>query len=130
MTQFRTNSLFATLRLFLAFIFIIAQQLMQQASRNRAKRTNSDTTGGSATPTLLPVPMDESIEKMGESAEYLKYNVSVLFVCLVCLVLVASAFLENMNVVDEEMLMGAHRPLFDSLIIIVLVLLNRSFKRS
>ena len=48
---------------------------MQQASRNRAKRMNSDTTGGSATPTLLPVPMDESIEKMGESAECLKYNV-------------------------------------------------------
>ena len=48
---------------------------MQQASRNRAKRMNSDTTGGSATPTLQPVPMDESIEKMGESAECLKYNV-------------------------------------------------------
>eukprot|EP01032_Pedospumella_encystans_P016967 gene16967-19337_t len=51
------------------------QQLMQQASRNRAKRMNSDTTGGSATPTLLPVPMDESIEKMGESGECLKYNI-------------------------------------------------------
>lgn len=51
------------------------QQQMQQAHRHRAKRANSDTMGTDNTPSLVPVPMDESIEKMGESAECLKYNI-------------------------------------------------------
>lgn len=59
---------------------------MQQSNKTRIKRASSNATG-SATPTLVPVPMSEDIERMGESAEHLKYNVSALWLvhgCLCC----------------------------------------------
>ena len=52
-----------------------SQQLVQQSNKTRVKRSTSIATG-SDTPTLVPVPMSEDIERMGESAEHLKYNVS------------------------------------------------------
>lgn len=46
---------------------------MQQQSKNRAKRSGSN--AGGSTPTLVPIPMNEDIEKIGESADHLRFNV-------------------------------------------------------
>lgn len=53
------------------------QLLVQQQSKNRVSRAGSN--AGESTPTLMPIPMDADIEKIGEEEEFLKYNVSITF---------------------------------------------------
>ena len=47
---------------------------MQQQSKTRVQRSGSN--AGGLTPTLVPIPMSEDIERMGESPDNIKHNVS------------------------------------------------------
>lgn len=50
------------------------QQLqMQQQSKTRVQRSGSN--AGGLTPTLVPIPMSEDIERMGESPDNIKHNI-------------------------------------------------------
>jgi hypothetical protein len=65
------------------------QMLMQQqqTSKNRPQRAGSN--AGNHTPTLVPIPLSEDIERMGESPDNLKLNVSsplLLSACCICCV--------------------------------------------
>jgi hypothetical protein len=59
---------------------------MQQQNKTRAQRSGSN--AGGLTPTLVPIPMSEDIERMGESPDNLKLNVRACCVCFSVLVYV------------------------------------------
>jgi hypothetical protein len=55
---------------------------MQQQNKTRAQRSGSN--AGGLTPTLVPIPMSEDIERMGESPDNLKLNVRLLLLVCLC----------------------------------------------
>jgi hypothetical protein len=61
----------------------------QQTSKNRPQRAGSN--AGNHTPTLVPIPLSEDIERMGESPDNLKLNVSSPLLLSACCIYVCDS---------------------------------------